>query len=336
MKEDKQFMTRALQLAENAYGRTSPNLMVGAVVVKDGTVVGEGWHKKAGTPHAEVNALADAGADAAGADIYVTLEPCSTHGKTPPCTEAIINAGIKRVFIGCLDPNPAHAGRAVAFLQEHGIEVVSGILEKKCHQLNEHFFQWITTGTPFVILKMAMTLDGKIATASGQSQWITSADSRSFVQKLRRLSDAIMVGGGTVRLDNPSLTVRDPENWESQPQRVILSRRTDFNSDLKIFAGQQPLFFNPETQSWSEMLRELGIRGVTCLLIEGGGEVAASALQAGVVNKVHFMIAPKILGGRDSRPVVGGDSPDSLDAALKLRKSFCTSIGQDFMITGYL
>lgn len=336
MKNTEFYMARALQLAGKAFGQTSPNPMVGSVVVKNGVIIGEGWHKKAGTAHAEVNALLDAGSETTGADIYVTLEPCSTHGKTPPCTEAIINAGIKKVFIGCLDPNPSHAGIAVSILEKHGIEVESRILENECQQLNEHFFHWITTGTPFVILKMAMTLDGKIATKSGQSQWITSADSRGFVQKLRQLSDAIMVGGETIRHDNPSLTVREPVNWANQPKRVILSRSTDFNPNFKIYSNQQPIFFNPEKQSWSQFLAVLGASGVTCLLIEGGGEVAAAALMAQVVNKVHFMIAPKILGGRDSRSVVGGDSPDSLEDALELKKSSCSRFGQDFMITGYL
>ncbi|MCK5834385.1 MAG: bifunctional diaminohydroxyphosphoribosylaminopyrimidine deaminase/5-amino-6-(5-phosphoribosylamino)uracil reductase RibD [Lentisphaeria bacterium] len=328
-------MQQALELAKRAWGQTSPNPMVGAVIVKDQQVLGEGWHHKAGEAHAEVNAIADAGMACLGADIYVTLEPCSTHGRTPPCTQAIINAGIKRVFIGCLDPNPNHAGKAIDKLESAGIEVCHSILEKECRELNEHFFHWITTGQPFVMLKMAMTLDGKIATKSGQSQWITGPESREYVQTLRKLCDAIMVGGETVRADNPSLTVRE-EGW-SQPQRVIASRQNDFDSSLKIFNDQTPIFFNdsPET-SWDDLLCDLGQKGVTSLLIEGGGELASRALRARVINKAFFMIAPKILGGKESRPVVGGQNPVQLSEALELIDRKVEIFGQDIMISGYL
>lgn len=336
MSKHEKYMSRALELAKLAFGQTSPNPMVGAVIVKDGQVIGEGYHKKAGTAHAEVNAIADAGADAKDADIYVTLEPCSTYGRTPPCTKAIIDAGIKRVFIGSLDPNPDHAGKAIKILSDAGIEVQSGFLEAKCIQLNEHFFHWITTGKPFVILKMAMTLDGKIATKSGQSQWITSPASRGFVQQLRQLSDAILVGGNTVREDNPSLTVREPKNWQYQPKRIVLSRSDNFNKSLKIFDNQEPIFFNPEKQNWNDFLSDLGKQHITCLLVEGGGEVAAELLKNDVIDKVHFMIAPKILGGRDSRTVVGGESPQSLSDALNLKNTSVTQFGDDFMISGYL
>lgn len=336
MQNHENYMSRALELAKQAFGQTSPNPMVGAVIVKNGKIIGEGYHKKAGTAHAEVNAIADAGADAKDADIYVTLEPCSTYGRTPPCTKAIINAGIKRVFIGSLDPNPDHAGRAVKILNEAGLEVQSGFLQSECIQLNEHFFHWITTGKPFVILKMAMTLDGKIATKSGQSQWITSPASRGFVQQLRQLSDAILVGGSTVREDNPSLIVREPENWPCQPKRIILSHNFTFDKSLNIFNGQKPIFFNPQNQSWTDFLLDLGKQQITCLLVEGGGEVAAELLKHKVIDKVHFMIAPKILGGRDSRTVVGGESPQYLAEAADLKQTSIAQFGVDFMISGYL
>jgi len=330
-----QFMKQALNLAKRAWGKTSPNPMVGAVIVKNQQVIGEGWHQKAGEAHAEVNAIADAGADCLDADIYVTLEPCSTYGRTPPCTKAIINAGIKRVFIGCLDPNPNHAGQAIAKLEEAGLEVSYAILENECRELNEHFFHWITTGKPFVMLKMAMTLDGKIATKSGQSQWITGPDSREYVQSLRKLCDAIMVGGETVRKDNPSLTVRE-ENWK-QPQRIVATRQNNFNPTLKIFNGQTPIFFNDsEESSWDDLLNSLGQQGVTSLLIEGGGELAARALRAKVINKAFFMIAPKILGGKESRPVVGGYNPVQLSEAIELIDRKVEIFGQDIMISGYL
>ena len=333
---DKKFMLEAIKQAEKGWGMTTPNPMVGAVVTVNNEIVGRGYHKKAGQAHAEVNAIRDAENHTEGATIYVTLEPCCTQGRTPPCTQAIINAGIKRVVIGCLDPNPNHAGKAIAILEKEGIEVIHDIEIEKCRTLNEHFFHWITTGRPYVILKMAMTLDGKIATKSGQSQWITGPESRSFVQKLRRLSDAIMVGGETVRLDNPSLTVREPENWPCQPKKIILSRKANFPADMKIFQGQKPVFVKMEGNFWQTFLDEMGKSGVTCLLIEGGGETAAHALEAGVVNKVHFMIAPKILMGNDSCPVIGGTSPETLNDALPLTATSTQCFGNDIMISGYL
>ena len=330
-----QFMLEALSLAKQAWGQTSPNPMVGAVVVKNDLIVGRGWHHKAGEAHAEVNAISDAGVDCLGADIYVTLEPCSTHGRTPPCTEAIEKAGIKRVFIGCLDPNPNHAGKAISRLESVGIEVFHSILESECMALNEDFFHWITTGRPFVMLKMAMTLDGKIATKSGQSQWITGPESRDYVQKLRKRCDAIMVGGETVRQDNPSLTGRE-SGWQ-QPQRIIASRTTDFAPTLKIFNEQTPHFFNAkDSVAWESLLDDLGRKGVTSLLIEGGGELAAMALRAKKVNKVFFMIAPKILGGQESRCVVGGSNPSKLSEAIELIDRKVQIFGQDIMISGYL
>ncbi len=330
-------MQQAIDLAKRAYGRTSPNPMVGAVVVKNGEVVGEGWHHKAGEAHAEPNAIADAGNLCAGADIYVTLEPCCTFGRTPPCTESIKSAGIKRVFIGCLDPNPDHAGKAVKILEDAGISVEYGILEEACCELNESFFYWITTGKPMVYLKMAMTLDGKIATKSGQSQWITGPVAREYVQELRQLCDAIMVGGETVRQDNPSLTVRSPEKWPCQPQPVVFTRSTDFDRTLKIFHNHEPIFFSPETdEEWEHFLIDLGKRGITNLLVEGGGELAAEVISRKVADKVFFIIAPKILGGKESRPVVAGKSPVMLAEAIDLQRVKSQSLGNDFLISGYL
>ena len=204
-----EYMPQALELAKLAWGRTSPNPMVGALIVKHDRIIGRGYHRKAGTPHAEINALADCRHSPAGATLYVTLEPCSTYGRTPPCTDAIIKAGISRVVIGCLDPNPKHAGKGVEILRRAGIEVEYPVLEEECLRLNEAFFKWITTGTPFVLLKMAMTLDGKIATVDGDSQWVTGVGAREEVQVLRQWADAIMVGGETARRDHPALTVRN-------------------------------------------------------------------------------------------------------------------------------
>lgn len=335
--QDKQWMQLAIDEARKAEGLTSPNPIVGAVIVKENQLLGQGFHKKAGTPHAEVNAIASLDAPAPGATIYVTLEPCSTHGRTGPCTQAIIDAQFSRVVIGCLDPNPAHAGEAVTILEHAGLTVDHCCLEADCQALNPHFFHWITTGKPFVTLKMAMTLDGRIATGNGHSQWITGPDSRAFVQKLRQTHDAILVGGETVREDNPSLTVREPADWPRQPQKIILSSKTrrDFHKDLNIFKNNrfEPLFVKMEGNDWTDFLDDLGRRQITSLLIEGGGEIAAMALNAGIVNKIHFMIAPKILGGKKSRPVVGGPSPQQLTEALNLAPFEVTTFGNDLMLT---
>jgi diaminohydroxyphosphoribosylaminopyrimidine deaminase/5-amino-6-(5-phosphoribosylamino)uracil reductase len=311
------------------------------VVVSAGAIVGAGYHHRAGLPHAEVNALAAAGEQARGATLYVTLEPCSTSGRTPPCTQAIIRAGIRRVVIGCLDPNPKHAGQGVEILRQQGIEVISGVEERACLRLNEAFFHWIRTKRPLVMLKMAMTLDGKIAAQSGQSKWITGGQARSRVQKMRQWADAIMVGGETVRLDNPGLTVRTPQGWPRQPQKLVWTRHTaaDFDPDLAIFADPErpPRFVAPATpEQWQTLLEQLGAEDMTALLIEGGGELAAAALRAGIVDKLAFFIAPKILGGRGSRPVVGGENPLSLGEALPLKHITYEQVGKDLQITGYL
>ncbi len=336
-KTDEQWMRRALQLARRAWGRTSPNPLVGALLVRDGREVGGGYHRQAGTPHAEVHALAAAGELARGATLYVTLEPCSTHGRTPPCTAAILAAGVARVVIGCLDANPAHAGRAVELLRRQGVEVDSGILEAACRELNEAFFHWITTGRPFVLLKMAMTLDGKIATRDGQSQWITGPAARREVQKWRRWADAIMVGGETVRLDNPALTVRQPANWPCQPRLVVWTRRPALPTHLQLCqdAARPPLLASPASRDeWLDLLRQLGAEAVVGLLLEGGGRLAGAALQAGIVDRILFFVAPKILGGANSRPVVGGFDPGSLAEALPLRDLRVRRLGDDLAITG--
>ncbi len=330
-------MQEAITLAEQSRGMTSPNPLVGAVVVKDGHIIGRGWHQQAGGPHAEVYALREAAANAAGAELYVTLEPCCTHGRTPPCTEAIIKAGIRKVFIGSVDPNPVHAGRGAAMLRDSEIEVVTGVEAVACDALNEAFFKWIVRKEPFVILKMAMTLDGKIATADGKSKWITGPLARQRVQYLRRWADAIMVGGRTARRDRPSLTVREPENWTRQPQRLIVS--TSLTSELlqsMLPPGGQIRVIAPDSQSaWNELMRELGQENITALLIEGGGELAATVIHAGVVDKVEFHIAPKILGGRNSCPVVGGTDPTDLAEALNLQRVAVEHYGDTIAISGY-
>jgi len=330
-------MRRALALARKAWGRTSPNPLVGAVVVRDGCAVGEGYHHAAGTPHAEVHALAAAGDQAAGSTLYVTLEPCCTFGRTPPCTEAIRRAGIGRVVAGCTDANPRHAGRGGEQLQSWGIEVITGVLERDCRDLNESFFWWIQHRRPFVLLKMAMTLDGRIATAAGESRWITGPAARRRVQRWRQWADAIMVGGATVRTDNPALTVRQPRHWPRQPLRCVWSARpVPPDRAVADDPARPPCVAKPLTAAeWGAFLDDLGRREITALLLEGGGELAAAALRADIVNKVAFFVAPKILGGRGSRPVVGGPDPAHLADALALERLRTERVGEDLLITGY-
>ena len=328
-------MLEALHLARQAWGQTAPNPMVGAVVVKDGMIVGRGYHHKAGTPHAEVHALNDAGALAKDATIYVTLEPCSTYGRTPPCTEAIKAAGIKRVVAACEDFNAKHAGNGFAILREAGIEVKVGVCEKAAIELNKAFFSYITRKRPYVLLKMAMTLDGKIATASGDSKWITGAAARSRVQELRRWCDCIMVGGETLRLDRPGLVVREPADWQQQPLKIIYTTMPQaevagyFPDDNSVMTATAST-----AGEWQELLLELGKRDITALLLEGGGNLAAAALKAGIVDEVEFHIAPKILTGRNSRSVVSGSDPLKLAEALNLDKLTVKRAGADLLISG--
>lgn len=333
--EDRKYMKRALELARLAWGKTSPNPMVGAVVVKNGNIVGEGYHHKAGTPHAEVHALNAAGANAKGATIYVTLEPCSTYGRTPPCTEAIKKAGIKRVVAATEDFNGKHAGNGFTILRDAGIEVKVGVCRKEAQELNKAFFSHIIRKRPYVLLKMAMTLDGKIATASGDSKWITGTAARQRVQELRRWCDAIMVGGETMRLDRPGLIVREPEDWQDQPQKIIFTRQ-DRSAVQKEFFPGDPAVMTAAPQNraqWLELLNSLAEKNIMALLLEGGGELASSALQNKIVDEVEFHIAPKLLTGRNSRSVVGGSDPLKLAEALELDKFQVRRAGRDLILS---
>lgn len=337
--QDRQWMRRALTLARRGWGRTTPNPMVGAVVVRDGVCVGSGWHRRAGTPHAEVHALAAAGAAARGATLYVTLEPCCTHGRTPPCTAAIVAAGVARVVVGCTDPNPRHAGQGFQVLRQAGVQVdTGGVEEAACRALNEAFCCWVTRRRPFVLLKLAMTLDGKIATAGGESRWITGERARAEVQRWRRWADAILVGGETVRRDDPGLCVRTPQRWWRQPLKCVWTRRGAAASPraLKIWAdpARPPEFVAAQTPAeWEAWLADLGRREITALLVEGGGELAAALLRAGVVDRVLLFVAPLILGGRGSRPAVGGPDPARLADALRVRDVTVRRIGADLLVS---
>ncbi|NLZ60121.1 MAG: bifunctional diaminohydroxyphosphoribosylaminopyrimidine deaminase/5-amino-6-(5-phosphoribosylamino)uracil reductase RibD [Lentisphaerae bacterium] len=336
-KQDEYRMRQALQEAERGWGLCSPNPMVGALICKNGSELSRGYHKRCGCAHAEAIALQKAGEEARGAELYVTLEPCSSNGRTAPCVQAIIKAGIKSVIIGCLDLNPKHAGRGVEILRQAGITTKVGLLEEECRRLNEHFFWWIQEKRPFVYLKMAMSLDGKIALPDGSSKWITGPAARSQVQKLRRLAAAIMVGGQTLRADDPGLLVNEPENWHKQPQTCIWSsQKPERGYKIMREDREPPIFAKPRTTAeWLEFLRQLGEKDCNFLLLEGGGELAASALAAGIVNKVGFFVAPKLILGRDSIPVVGGQSVANLEQAIQVQEMKCEFFGLDILLSGY-
>jgi diaminohydroxyphosphoribosylaminopyrimidine deaminase / 5-amino-6-(5-phosphoribosylamino)uracil reductase len=365
---DSEFMQLALRLAQRGYGLTSPNPMVGAVLVKGGKIIGRGWHRRAGLPHAEIEAIRDAEShrqSPRGATLYVTLEPCCTHGRTPPCTEAIIAAGIKRVVVGATDPNPKHAGKGFIFLKRAGIRILNGLLATKCSQLNEAFNHWIVHRTPLITVKAAMTLDGKIATATGESKWITGEKARTHGMKLRRGSYAILVGINTILADDPSLTVRGLHT--KQIRRIVLDSmaRTPLNSKVAsdehasattivvsdrapnarvtALAKRVQVLSGPLTKPASNtepaaidlhwLLQKLGSENVTSLLVEGGGEVNASFLRDGLAHRVAFFYAPKILGGRDALKAVSGEGITKLQDAIPLEEVQWRRLGPDLMLT---
>ena len=332
---DQLFMSEALHEAELSAGYTSPNPAVGAVIVRDGRIIGRGRHRRCGGPHAEIEAFLSLPhePDAAGADLYVTLEPCSTTGRTPPCCDAIIRNRIRRVIVGCLDPNPKHAGRGIEILRAAGIEVETGVLEEECRAHHEAFFKWITTGCPFVLLKMAETLDGKIATANGDSKWVTSETARERVSYLRRLSDAVLAGAETFRTDSPRFTARTPDGTVLKtPRRFIATHHPEILSDAG--EGWESVVLDT-ADDWQDFLARLGRENVTMLLIEGGGELAASAVRARAVDKIEFHVAPKLLGGRCSRPVLGGPDPALLSEAVRLDRMRVTQMDCDLRIESY-
>jgi len=357
-------MSRALQLARKGEGRTSPNPLVGAVVVKNGRVVGEGFHKKAGAAHGEIEALRKAGNQAKGADLYVNLEPCCHFGKTPPCTRAIIAAGIKKVVIGMRDPNELVLGKGIRELKKSSIAVIDGVLKRDCERLNEVFMKFIQTRRPFVTLKSAISLDGKIATRTGESRWITGAKAREKVHQMRDRADVIVAGAGTVVKDDPFLTTRLRKKSVKHPVRVILDNEhlvpltanVFKNSDCQrvLYAAGKNL---PQARKeelarrgvevlqlqekgggvdLQRLMKALGEMQLTSVLIEGGGEVNASALAQGVVDKVIFFIAPILIGGKDAPGSLGGPGIEDLRDAFKVKNMKVTAIGKDWMVEGYL
>lgn len=355
-------MRLAIREARKGLGKTSPNPCVGAVVVKNGTLIAKGYHRKAGMPHAEVNALAMAGRDAAGATIYVTLEPCNHTGRTPPCTEKILAAGIKRVVVGMNDPNPLVSGGGNAYLAKHGLSVSAGLLAEECRGLNRPFIKHVTTGLPWVIMKAGLSVDGRIATRSGHSNWITCDDSRRHVHRLRDRVDAILVGSGTALADNPALTARPAGRRGRDPLRVVL------DSNLRISAEARLIQLESDAESWifcgpdadsarreeleaagavvktvaydplgglelTAVLKELGRAGIISLLVEGGGRIHAAFLRRGLYDQACLFIAPIFIGS-EGVPVVGELGIDKLDERKYLRLVKTRRLGCDVMIEG--
>lgn len=360
-KHDLLYMREALVAARKGYGRTRTNPLVGAVVVKNDTIIARGYHANFGAAHAEVNVLKKAASRAQGATLYVTLEPCSTHGKTPPCTDAIIKAGIKRVVIADIDPNPIHRYKGIRILKKSGIEVTTGLMRKEAQVMNRFFYTIITKKRPFVILKLAQSLDGKIATATGDSKWITSKCSRRQVHKIRHSVDAILVGANTVRTDNPSLTVRTVKD-PRQPARVILDTNATIPLSKNVFknARHQTVIVGLRrdlAQSQRERYAKKGVHlipvpvvkgkldlgavlqkllsfDVGVVLVEGGSELAAALLKERLVDKVLFFVAPLIIGGKESLPSVSGRGAASVKKGLRLSDVEYSQCGKDLLVQG--
>lgn len=357
--DDIGYMRMALRLARRGVGWVSPNPMVGALVVKEGRIIGRGWHKNYGEAHAERNALAACSESPRGATLYVTLEPCCHQGKQPPCVDAILEAGIRRVVVGSPDPNPLVAGKGLQALRRAGIQVEEGVLQEACDQLNQVFFHYIQTGRPFVVLKYAMTLDGKIAAHTGASQWITGEAARAHVQRQRQRYAAILVGVGTILEDNPLLTCRI--SGARQPLRVVCdsSLRTPLDSRLVSTSHHFPTLLATccaDPQRWrpyeeagcrialspgrdgrvdlSSLLQALGREGIDSVLAEGGGTLHWSLLEQGLVQKVLAYLSPKLLGGRTAKTPVEGKGFPHPDQAVHLQRTHITRLGEDFLIEG--
>ena len=332
--DDEKFMRLALREAAKGVGRTSPNPAVGAVIVKAGRVLAKGWHRCAGRPHAEIEALRALRQQglARGGTIYITLEPCCTYGRTPPCTGAIAKAGLARVVVGATDPNPKHAGRGFAILKKAGLDVTVGILAEECASLNAGFNKWIATGMPLVIAKAGLSLDGRLTRPPGEGRWLTCEQSLADAMRLRAQVDAILVGAGTVRADNPRLTVRGlREEPPRQPWRVVLTHGGRLPKDAHLFSdahrGRTLIF---RGKSLRAVLRDLGKRGCTTVMIEGGGAMLGSAFDERLVDRVHFYLAPLLCGGPD---VIAGLGVGSTRESFRLQNVAFRKIGSDLRLT---
>ncbi len=350
------FMRLALREAAKGLGRTSPNPAVGAVIVRNGRVIARGHHARAGGPHAEAVAIRAARARARGADLYTTLEPCDHHGKTPPCSFAILEAGIRRVFVGSADPNPLVNGRGVARLRAAGLEVFQGVLGPECDALNAHWFRFIRDRRPYVTLKAAVTLDGRIATRTGDSRWVTGEEARRWVHRLRDRVDAVLVGAGTARADDPRLTARLPGGRGRDPVRVVLDTDLALPAKLRLLnprsraptivahASRRPRRVAPGVEllrcrrgkggvDLHDLLARLARRGITHLLVEGGARVHARFLEEGLVDRVAIFVAPKIVGA-DGVPLAAGRGPTRMSDALRLDEVEVDRIGEDVLVQG--
>ncbi|MDD4895100.1 MAG: bifunctional diaminohydroxyphosphoribosylaminopyrimidine deaminase/5-amino-6-(5-phosphoribosylamino)uracil reductase RibD [Candidatus Omnitrophica bacterium] len=360
-KNHEYFMNLALKLALKGKGLTSPNPMVGALVVKNGRIVGRGYHKRAGMPHAETIALDDAGMKSRGADLYVTLEPCTHFGRTPPCVDKILKSGIKRVFVGMIDPNPVNNGKGILALKTNKIKVEVGFLENRLKKLNEAFIKYITKRIPFVTVKVGESLDGKIATRTGDSKWITSDRSRAYAHRLRSDYDAIMVGVNTILRDNPQL-----DAWFSRKQltKILVDSQLSTSQEANVFSHSSPVVIvtlpvkpGQETENrkilsakakilevkeksgqinLKDMMKKLAQSQITNILVEGGGTLIGGLFDEGLVDKVLFFISPKIIGGKDAITSVMGRGITRMDKAVKLKDVRFKKIGEDFLIEGYV
>ncbi len=362
--QDKErFMRVALDLAAKAEGQTSPNPMVGAVIVKDGEIVGQGYHRCAGQPHAEVQALRSLKITPKGLQMFVTLEPCCCVGRTGPCTTEIINAGLSKVYIACIDPNPSVQGKGVKILRDHGIDVEVGILETQARRLNECFFKWITTRRPFVLVKCAISMDGKLATRTGDSQWISGEKAREFAHSLRAKHDAVLVGAATVHKDDPQLTCRIEGYQGKQPHRVILDPDATVNLESNIFnrtRQERVVWCIAKNVRWklpsrklpghvdilglkidengldlAGLLDYLGNQEITSLLVEGGGMTITSFLEQRLFDKVSIVIAPILIGGEKAVSLFSGKGVEGLKDAIKLRDCEYQILGDNIIVIGY-
>ena len=358
MQRNNIFMKEALNLARKADGRTSPNPMVGAVVVKNGRVLGRGYHRKAGGPHAEITALKEAKKKAAGSDLYVNLEPCDHFGKTPPCTDAIISSGVKNVIVGMRDPNPLNNGRGIRRLKKHGVKVTENILKKESEELNRAFIKFVTTGIPYVSVKVAQSLDGKISAGSGDSRWISNEKSRRYVHILRNRVDAVLVGINTALKDDPELTSRLTGRVKKQPKKIVVDSQLRISLRSKILKDPHSVIIattRKASPSKKNRLKKIGVdiittntagarvdlknlmhslarRGITHVLVEGGGEIVSSFLRKDLVDEIFFFVAPKIIGGRDALTSVEGRGVKFANQAMRLQDVSVGRFGADILI----
>jgi diaminohydroxyphosphoribosylaminopyrimidine deaminase / 5-amino-6-(5-phosphoribosylamino)uracil reductase len=359
-KSHEHYMRIALKLALQGKGKTFPNPVVGAVVVKDGKIVGKGYHKKAGLAHAEVLALDEAGRFSQGSTLYVTLEPCAHFGRTPPCVERVVKSGLKEVVVGMIDPNPLNNGKGIEIIRKHKIKVTLGVLEDELRRINEAFIKYVTKRMPFVTVKVAESLDGKIATRRGDSKWITSDKSRSFAHRLRQDYDAIMVGVNTVLRDNPRL---DPWFSQAHPKKIVVDSRLSTPQEAHIFAKGKVLIVTLPSRQGQEtenrkilsqkaeilevkeksgqvnlrdMMKKLARLEITNILVEGGGTLIGSLFDEGLVDKVLFFISPKIIGGKEAIGSVMGKGIARVDKAVKLKGVKFFRLGEDFLVEGHI